>query len=100
MKPRARRMADIVASVPEETKRSFSTGVRPTISSASSTSGRVGVPYDAAGDRLRDGGEDLVGVPEQHRPPAADEVDVLVAVGVGEVGAAGALDEAGCRRLR
>ena len=51
----------------------------------------------AAGDRLRDGGEDLgVGVPEQHRPPAADEVDVLVAVGVGEVGAAGALDEAGC----
>ena len=38
--------ADMVASVPEETKRTFSTGVRPTISSASSTSGAVGVPYD------------------------------------------------------
>ncbi len=46
MKPRASRIADIVASVPEETSRTLSTGVRPTISSASSTSGRVGVPYD------------------------------------------------------
>ena len=46
MKPRARRIADIVASVPEETRRTLSTGVRATISSASSTSGSVGVPYD------------------------------------------------------
>ena len=46
MKPRASRSADMVASVPEETKRTWSTGVRPTISSASSTSGSVGVPYD------------------------------------------------------
>ena len=36
----------MVASVPEETNRTRSTGVRATISSASSTSGRVGVPYD------------------------------------------------------
>ena len=36
----------MVASVPLETKRTFSTGVRDTISSASSTSGTVGVPYD------------------------------------------------------
>ena len=36
----------MVASVPEETKRTWSIGVRATISSASSTSGSVGVPYD------------------------------------------------------
>ena len=34
----------MVASVPEETKRTLSIGVRDTISSASSTSGSVGVP--------------------------------------------------------
>jgi hypothetical protein len=42
--PRASRIADMVASVPEETNRTWSMGVRPTISSASSTSGSVGVP--------------------------------------------------------
>ena len=36
----------MVASVPELTRRTFSTGVRATISSTSSTSGSVGVPYD------------------------------------------------------
>ena len=36
----------MVASVPEETNRTLSTGVLATISSASSTSGTVGVPYD------------------------------------------------------
>ena len=46
MNPRASRIADMVASVPEETKRTASIGVRRTISSASSTSGTVGVPYD------------------------------------------------------
>jgi hypothetical protein len=46
VKPRASRIADIVASVPEETNLTRSTGARATISSASSTSGRVGVPYD------------------------------------------------------
>ena len=46
MKPRASRIADIVASVPEDTSRTFSTGVRPMISSTSATSPSVGVPYD------------------------------------------------------
>ncbi len=36
----------MVASVPDETSRTFSTGVRATISSPSSTSAWVGVPYD------------------------------------------------------
>ena len=36
----------MVASVPDDTSRTFSTGVRATISSASSTSGTVGVPYE------------------------------------------------------
>ena len=36
----------MVASVPEDTKRTCSTGARPTISSASATSASVGVPYD------------------------------------------------------
>lgn len=44
--PRASRSADIVASVPDETNRTLSTGVRATISSPSSTSACVGVPYD------------------------------------------------------
>ena len=40
----------------------------------------------AAGDRLLDGGDHLgVRVAEDHRPPRAHEVDVLAAVGVGEV---------------
>lgn len=40
----------------------------------------------AAGHGLLDGGDDLgVGMAEDHRPPRADEVDVLPAVGVGEV---------------
>ena len=46
MKPRASRIADIVASVPDDTSRTASTGVRATISSASSTSCSVGAPYD------------------------------------------------------
>ena len=87
----------MVASVPEETNRTRSTGVRATISSASSTSGSVGVPYDVpAGDRLGDPGLHLgVGVPEQHRTPGADQVDVLVAVDVAQPGAGRGADEAG-----
>ncbi len=46
MTPRASRIADIAASVPEEVNRTRSTGARDTISSASSTSGTVGAPYD------------------------------------------------------
>ena len=52
---------------------------------------RSGVPYDvpratAAWTAACDLG---VGVAEQHRPPRADQVDVLVAVDVGEPGAPG-----------
>lgn len=40
----------------------------------------------AAGDSLLDCGDDLgVGMAEDHRPPRAHEVDILTAVGVGEV---------------
>ena len=46
MNPRANLIADIVASVPDETRRTCSTGVRPAISSARSTSTSVGAPYD------------------------------------------------------
>jgi hypothetical protein len=42
--PRASRIALIVASVPELTRRTCSTAVRRTISSARSTSPAVGVP--------------------------------------------------------
>ena len=45
MTPRASRIADIVASVPEETKRTCSTGVRATISSAASL-GTPSAPTD------------------------------------------------------
>jgi hypothetical protein len=49
--PRARRIADIVASVPLDTRRSCSTGsTRATISSASATSPSVGVPNDVPRD--------------------------------------------------
>jgi hypothetical protein len=47
VKPRATRSALIVASVPEETKRTFSTeGMCRTMRSASSTSAAQGAPYD------------------------------------------------------
>ncbi len=47
MKPRATRSALIVASVPEETKRTFSTaGIGCTIRSASSTSAALGAPNE------------------------------------------------------
>ena len=46
MNPRASRTADMVASVPELTRRTCSTGARATISSASSTSPGVAVPNE------------------------------------------------------
>ena len=47
MWPRATRTADIVASVPDDTRRTISTeGTRSQIASASSTSRSVGAPYD------------------------------------------------------
>ena len=87
MKPRASRIADIVASVPDDTSRTWSTGVRATISSASSTSGSAGVPNDVPRrDRALDRVDHLgMGVAEDHRAPGADQVDVLVAVDVVQV---------------
>lgn len=47
VKPRASRIADMVASVPEDTRRTCSTGsMRSTISSASATSPSPGVPKE------------------------------------------------------
>ena len=46
MNARASRTADIVASVPELTSRTFCAGVRATISSASATSPGVAVPNE------------------------------------------------------
>ena len=70
MAPRAAG-ALIAASVPEETRRTFSTeGTASTISSASSTSRSVGVPkVVAVGRRLLHGLDDLgIRVPEDERP--------------------------------
>ena len=93
--PRARRRTDIVASVPELTSRTISTGVRSTIAAARSTSASVGAPYDVPVlSGLGDRPEHLrVRVPEQHRAPRADEVDQLVAVQVVEVRPLGPGDE-------
>ena len=47
MNPRASRTALIVASVPDDTKRTISSdGTAPTASAASSTSSAVGIPKD------------------------------------------------------
>jgi hypothetical protein len=46
VKPLASRSADMVASVPELTRRTWSTGARLTSSSASSTSFSVAVPNE------------------------------------------------------
>ena len=89
--PAASRSADIVASVPDDTSRTCSTGVRATISSASSTSGGLGVPNDVPARRglLHSRHHLGVRVAEQHRAPRADQVDVSLAVGVGEPRALG-----------
>ena len=79
----------MVASVPELTSRTFSTGAtRATISSASSTSPGVAVPYEVPCASASCSGLDHGGmaVAEDHRAPGADQVDVAVAVDVGDVG--------------
>ena len=82
-------MALIVASVPELTSRTFSTdGTASMISSANSFSASVGAPKlvprrTAALDRLD---HRRMGVPEDHRSPGADVVDVAVAVDVEQIG--------------
>ena len=86
------RSALMVASVPEETKRTFSIeGTRRTTRSASSTSAAQGAPYEvpraaACAHRLD---HRRVRVPEDHRAPGADVVDVRAAVGVPEPRALG-----------
>ena len=87
VKPRASRIALMVASVPELTIRSRSTGAtRSMISAASSVSDGVGAPkrQPVGGDPLHRLDDGRVGVAEDHRPPRADQVDVAVAVGVGQ----------------
>ena len=74
----------MVASVPELTSRTCSTGARAMISSASSTSPGVAAPNDVPRASASDtaAGHRRVRVPEDHRPPGADEVHVLMAVHV------------------
>ena len=96
VKPRARRMALIVASVPELTSRTFSIeGTASMINSASSLSASVGapklVPRTAASLHRRD--HLRMGMPQNHRPPGADVVDVAIAIEIVEIGPCGALEE-------
>ena len=87
----------MVASVPEFTSRIRSTGAtRPMISDGQLGLGRRRRPErQATRCRLGDGVDDgRVGVAEDHRPPRADQVDVAVAVGVGQPAAVRLGDEA------
>ena len=48
----------------------------------------------AAADRFGEGGDDaLIGVPDDHRAVAADVIDVVVAVDIGDEAALGLADE-------
>ena len=91
VKARASRSADIVASVPEFTKRTISIeGIASQIRRASSTSSSLVAPYAvprsaAAAMHGDDGG---VRVAEDQRPVRADVVDVAVAVDVEDARAA------------
>ena len=88
--PRASRIADIAASVPEDTSRTCSIeGTIATIRSASCTSASVGTPNEVPREAASVGGLDdlLPRVPEERCAPRLAEVDVPCAVGVLEVGA-------------
>ena len=80
MKPRASRIADMVASVPDDTSRTCSTGgTLATISSASSDLARArrAERQPAGRGRRRTASSTAgMGVPEDHRPPGADQIDV------------------------
>ncbi len=87
VKPRASRIALMVASVPELTSRSRSTGG----DAADDLGGQLGLRRRRRAERQAVGGGPLhglddgrVGVAEDHRPPRAHQVDVAVAVGVGQ----------------
>ena len=98
VKPRARRTAAVVASVPLETSRTFSTeGSAWRMSSASSISRRDGAPKLVPPRAASTTASTVAGcgVPEDERPPRADVVDVAVAVDVGQPGALAAREEDG-----
>jgi hypothetical protein len=85
VKPRASRIALIVASVPELTRRTISSdGSSSHSSSAISTSLSVGAPKDSPLQRrLLDRGDHLgMRVPKDQRPPRADVIDVALAIGI------------------
>src|SRR5580704_5848960 len=86
--PRARRIADMVASVPELTKRTFCMcGKAEMATSARSASAGVEapklVPLRIATQSLDNDGR---GMAKNQRPPGADIVHILVAIGVPNVG--------------
>src|SRR6266480_4945256 len=83
VKPRATRMADIVASVPELTSLTISTdGTASQIASASSISASVGAPK-------------RVPVAQQQRAPGAYVIDVLVAIHIEDAAPLSALHKHG-----
>ena len=93
--PRASRNTDMVASVPELTKRTCSTGIRSMISAQDqllpALARRMSSAPGGVGDRADYVG---MGMAQQHRTPGADQVNQLVAVDVIQVRAAGMIDEA------
>ena len=94
--PAATRTADIVASVPDETNRTFSIdGTAAATVSAISISRTVGAPKLEPRSSAVDHGRSHLGmrVAQNHRAPRADVIDVRVAVDVVEVGPCGAGDE-------
>ena len=94
---RARRRADITASVPEFTKRICSTqGMRRQIHSASSSEPASAAPYDQPrlNARFDCGAHVRILVPEDQRTPGHAEVDIAVAVDVDEPAAARFANEA------
>ena len=85
-----------MASVPELTRRTFSTdGTASMIISASSLSASVGAPKlvpRPAASRTASTHLRMV-VPQDHRAPGADVVDVSISVDVVQIGAVAALEE-------
>ena len=94
--PRARRTALIVASVPELTMRTISTEGTASMTISGQLdfevgrSAETGAPFEHIPDRLDDR---RMPVPQYHRPPRADVIDVGVSVGVEDPAALGAVDK-------
>ena len=96
VKPRASRMALMVASVPELTRRTISMEGTASADGLGQLDFALGgrAEAGAACQRLLDRRDDLgMAVAQEQRPPGADVVDVLVAVGVPDVRALAAHDE-------